>query len=108
MRASLLIELGDWYNYSSLFGANLAWMAATTLFFALVLTAMQVVLSTEQFQGDAALQKAAVFAIWGPICAFGVTALAAPRKLINDLPLLLRGKHIYVMSEDIITARRNN
>ena len=33
-----------------------------------------------------------VFAILGPLCAFGLVALGALFNLVNDLPLLIRGQ----------------
>jgi hypothetical protein len=54
-------------------------MAATAVFVVLVLTAMQVGLATERLQSNAAFQQAsygfAIFAILGPMCAFGLVAL---------------------------------
>ncbi|KAF2627086.1 hypothetical protein BU25DRAFT_440297 [Macroventuria anomochaeta] len=80
------------YNYGSLFGDNLAWMAIVTVFAVLMLTAMQVGLATERFKDDAAFQQASygftVFAILGPICVFGLVVLGALLHLITDLPLL--------------------
>lgn len=82
------------YTYSSLFGDNLAWIAAATVFVALVLTAMQVGLATERLQGNAAFQRASygftVFAILGPMCALGLVGLDALFHLMKDLPSLLR------------------
>jgi hypothetical protein len=46
--------LRGWRNYGSLFYENIAWMAAVNVFFALVLTAMQVGVATEQLQTNAA------------------------------------------------------
>ncbi|OAL45117.1 hypothetical protein IQ07DRAFT_234648 [Pyrenochaeta sp. DS3sAY3a] len=81
------------YNYGSLFGDNLAWMATVTVFVALVLTAMQVGLATERLKDDAAFQQASygftVFAILGPMCAFGLVVLDGLFHLVKDLPLLL-------------------
>jgi hypothetical protein len=81
------------HNYGSFFGDNLAWMAAATIFIALVLTAMQVGLATERLQDDVAFQQASygftVFAILGPLCAFGLVVLGALFHLVKDLPMLL-------------------
>ncbi|KAK0631001.1 hypothetical protein B0T17DRAFT_489569, partial [Bombardia bombarda] len=100
--------LRSWYNYSSLFRDNLAWMAATAIFVALVLTAMQVGLATERLQGDAAFQKAsygfAVFAMLGPICAFGLMVLAALFNLVKDVPSLLRGQGNYAEANGPFTS----
>jgi len=74
-------------------------MAAAAIFVALVLTVMQVGLATERLQGDAAFQKASygfvVFALLGPICAFGLMALAALFNLASDLPSLIRAERNY-------------
>ncbi|KAK4233242.1 hypothetical protein C8A03DRAFT_39064 [Achaetomium macrosporum] len=81
------------HNYGSLFRDNLTWMAAATVFVALVLTAMQVGLATERLQGDAAFQQASygftVFAILGPMCAFVLVVLGALVNLLKDLLSLL-------------------
>ncbi len=82
--------LRGWRNYGHLFRANLAWMAAVTVYIVLVLSAMQVGLATEKLQGDVAFQQAsygfAVFTIVGPIVMFGLVVLAALFNLIKDLP----------------------
>ena len=84
------------HNYGSLFRDNLAWMATTTVFVAVVLTAMQVGLATEQLQGNATFQQASygftVFAILGPIGAFVLVILYALFHLVKDLPSLLRAQ----------------
>jgi hypothetical protein len=84
------------HNYGSLFGDNLAWMTAATVFIALVLTAMQVGLATERLKDNAVFQQASygftVFAILGPLCAFGLVVVGAMFHLVKDLPLLLGGQ----------------
>ncbi|KAK4149430.1 hypothetical protein C8A00DRAFT_46965 [Chaetomidium leptoderma] len=81
------------HNYGSLFRDNLAWMATTTVFVAVVLTAMQVGLATERLQRDATFQQASygftVFAILAPIGAFALVILYALFHLVKDLPSLL-------------------
>ncbi|KND87590.1 hypothetical protein TOPH_07776 [Tolypocladium ophioglossoides CBS 100239] len=71
-------------------------MAAATVFIALVLTAMQVGLTTDRLRENASFQRASfgftVFAILGPICAFGLVALGALLNLVKDVPQLLRDK----------------
>jgi len=85
--------LCDWHNYGSLFRDNLTWMAAAAVFVVLVLTAMVVGLATQQLQGNATFQQASygftVFAMLGPVCAFGLVALGALFNLVSDLPLLI-------------------
>lgn len=85
--------LRGWYNYGSFFRDNLTWMAATTVFVALVLTAMQVGLATDQLKGDSNFQRASygftVFAILGPMCAICLVGLGALFNLVKDLPWLI-------------------
>ncbi|KAI0410763.1 hypothetical protein F5X98DRAFT_368588 [Xylaria grammica] len=82
-----------WSNYGSLFRGNLTWMATATVFIAVVLTAMQLGLATDRLKENAAFQKASygftVFAIVGPIGAFGLVVLTALYNLARDLPWLL-------------------
>lgn len=88
--------LRGWHNYSSFFRDNLTWMAAATVFIALVLTAMQVGLATERLQGDASFQRASygftIFAILGPLCVFGLVVLSGLFNLSKDLSGILRGE----------------
>ncbi|KAH6845749.1 hypothetical protein B0I37DRAFT_191642 [Chaetomium sp. MPI-CAGE-AT-0009] len=84
------------YTYSNLFRDNLAWIATTTVFVAVVLTAMQVGLATERLQGDATFQQVSygftVFAILVPVGAFTLVILYALFNLVKDLPSLLRAQ----------------
>jgi hypothetical protein len=86
--------LRSWRNYGSLFRDNLTWLATTTVFVALVLTAMQVGLATDQLKGDSNFMAASygftVFAILGPICVCGLMVLASLFNLAKDLPWLLQ------------------
>ncbi|KAL3456919.1 hypothetical protein BJX64DRAFT_296279 [Aspergillus heterothallicus] len=63
--------LGQYKSTTELFAENLAPISAATIYIALVLTAMQVGLATEELAGDRAFQNAAygftVFAILGPL-----------------------------------------
>jgi hypothetical protein len=83
----------SYYTYGNLFRDNLAWMATTIVFVAVVLTAMQVGLATERLQGDATFQQASygftVFAILGPMGALALVALYALFHLAKELPSLL-------------------
>ncbi|PFH61074.1 hypothetical protein XA68_18282 [Ophiocordyceps unilateralis] len=87
-------DVSSWNNYSSLFLDNLTWISAATILIALVLTAMQVGLATDRLKGDQGFQRASygftVFAILGPMCAFGLVVLAALLNLTMDLPVLFR------------------
>lgn len=87
--------LRGWNNYSTFYRDNLAWMAGTAVFVAVVLAAMQVGLATERLQRDANFQSASygftVFCILGPICAFGLLVLGSVLKFfIADLPAALK------------------
>lgn len=83
-----------WRSYRSLFQQNLTWLAAVTVFLAVVMTAMQLGLATDRLQRDANFQRASygftVFSILAPICAFGLVVLAALFNLIRDIPWLFR------------------
>lgn len=84
-----------WNNYSSFYRDNLAWMAAATVFVAVVLAAMQVGLATERLQHDAHFQNASygftVFCILGTTCVLIVMVLGALLKFfITDLPAALK------------------
>ena len=61
--------MNQWPNYSSFLRDQLGWLAMTTIYIALVLTAMQVGLATNQLKADALYMTAAygfsVFAILG-------------------------------------------
>jgi len=85
-----------WRSYSTLFRDNLAWMATAAVFLALVLTAMQVGLATQRLQNNITFQQASygftVFAILGPICAFGLVVLGALFNLVIDLPAAVFGR----------------
>ncbi|KAM0539434.1 hypothetical protein ACHAO7_012182, partial [Fusarium culmorum] len=63
-----------WDRYSTFFHMNLGWLAATTVYMVVVLTAMQVGLATEALAKNSAFQSASygftVFSILGPlVCA---------------------------------------
>ena len=63
--------LPSWDRYADFFRDNFAWLAATTVYIAVVLTAMQVGLATEALLDDRAFQAATygftVFSILGPL-----------------------------------------
>ncbi|KAI9037822.1 uncharacterized protein KD926_011611 [Aspergillus affinis] len=91
--------LRHYWNYGSLFHDNITLLATATVFIALVLTAMQVGLATEQLGQNKSFMAASygftVFAILGPLCAFGLVILEALWHLVKELPQLLgfSGKH---------------
>jgi hypothetical protein len=63
-----------WDQYSTFFQDNFAWLAGTTVYIAVVLTALQVGLATDALADDDAFQSVSygftVFSILGPlICA---------------------------------------
>jgi hypothetical protein len=83
----------SWRHYGDLFRDNLTWIATATIFIALVLTAMQVGLATDQLKASDSFMAASygftVFAILSPPCVFGLVLLAALYNLLKDLPYLL-------------------
>ncbi|KAM6484171.1 hypothetical protein HDV62DRAFT_314707 [Trichoderma sp. SZMC 28011] len=83
----------SWNDYSSFFRDNLSWIAASTVWLVLVLTAMQVGLAAEPLQNNAEFQKATygftIFAILGPVVFFGLVMLGAVYQLLSDLPWLI-------------------
>ena len=68
-----------WNQYGSFFRDNLAWLASSTVYIAVVLTAMQVGLATQTLQESAAFQSASygftIFSILGPLVAAGLVIL---------------------------------
>lgn len=81
---SLLTRLGyymnQWPDYSSFLRDQLGWLATTTIYIALALTAMQLGLATDQLKTSPLYMRAAygfsVFAILGPLISGGVILLA--------------------------------
>lgn len=89
--------LRGYSNYTSFYRDNFRVMTALTVFLALVLSAMQVGLSTEVLQGNATFQTASVqFTLWSIlwlIFFFGFIVLGPLLKFfITDLPAALRDK----------------
>ena len=72
--------MNQWPNYSSFLRDQLGWLATTTIYIALVLTAMQLGLATNQLKANAPYMTAAygfsVFAILGPLISGGIILLA--------------------------------
>ncbi|KAJ6008549.1 hypothetical protein N7540_012525 [Penicillium herquei] len=99
--------LRHYWSYGSLFRENITLLSTATIFVALVLTAMQVGLATEQLGQNKSFMKASygftVFAILGPICAFGLVAIDALWNLLKDLPKLFglsKKRQVAVISGD--------
>ncbi|KAL5358355.1 hypothetical protein BJX96DRAFT_146391 [Aspergillus floccosus] len=86
--------LRHYWNYGGLFHENITFLATATVFIALVLTAMQVGLATEQLRQSKNFMAASygftVFAILGPLCAFGLVIIQALWHFLKDLPKLLQ------------------
>ncbi|KAI1174506.1 hypothetical protein F4777DRAFT_382425 [Nemania sp. FL0916] len=76
---SFQMYYSPWYNYTDFLVANLSWITATTIYIAIVLTAMQVGLSTDALKNSQAFQNVSygftVFAILGPIVAISLVLL---------------------------------
>jgi uncharacterized protein YebE (UPF0316 family) len=72
--------MNQWPNYVSFLRDQLGWLAATTIYIAIVLTAMQVGLATDQLKGNdpfmATSYGFSIFAILGPLVA-GILILLA-------------------------------
>lgn len=83
----------SWNDYSSFFRDNLHWIAASTVWLVLILTAMQVGLAAEPLQNNTEFKKATyiftLFAILGPVVFFGLVMLGAVYQLLSDLPWLI-------------------
>ncbi|KAI1117740.1 hypothetical protein F5Y14DRAFT_439034 [Nemania sp. NC0429] len=76
---SFQLYYSPWYNYTDFLVAHLSWITAATIYIAIVLTAMQVGLSTNALKDNAAFHSAAygftVFAILGPIIAVSLVLM---------------------------------
>ncbi|KAF5231960.1 hypothetical protein FAUST_8969, partial [Fusarium austroamericanum] len=68
-----------WNQYGSFFHDNFALLASSTVYIAVVLTAMQVGLATEALQNNTAFQSASygftIFSILGPLAATGLVMI---------------------------------
>ncbi|RYP50540.1 hypothetical protein DL768_003936 [Monosporascus sp. mg162] len=77
-----------WHNYTDFLVGNLAWITTATVYIAVVLTAMQVGLSTNALKNDEVFHRAsygfAIFAILSPIIAVGIVLLALLVALIAN------------------------
>ncbi|SPO06687.1 uncharacterized protein DNG_09379 [Cephalotrichum gorgonifer] len=85
-----------WNTYSSFFSDNFTLLASTTVYFALVLTAMQVGLGTTSLMDNETFQNASagftIFSIVGPLAAAGLIALMFVYLLIGNLLVAVRYK----------------
>ena len=72
--------MNQWLNYSSFLQDQLGWLATTAIYIAIVLTAMQVGLATDQLKTNAPYMTTAcgfsVFAILGPLISGGAILIA--------------------------------
>lgn len=72
--------MNQWPNYASFLRDQLGWLATTTIYVALVLTAMQVGLATDQLKVNAPYMTAAyrfsVLAILWPLISGGAILIA--------------------------------
>jgi hypothetical protein len=93
---------GGWNNYSSFFRDNLAWIAAITAYMVLILTAMQVGLSTEHLQNSHIFQRASyaftLLAILGPIGLVSLLLLRAVIELLRDLLVIFKQERAQITS----------
>lgn len=94
-------------QYKDLFLENVTWLATVTVFIALVLTAMQVGLATDQLKDNSSFMAASygftVFAILRPLGVFGLVLLFALYSLLKDLPYLLRLKSKTEVTPEVTT-----
>jgi len=86
--------MSHWHQYGSFLHDNFAVLASSTVYIAVVLTAMQVGLATEKLQNNTAFQLASygftVFSIIGPLVVTGMVILALCYMFINNLIATLR------------------
>jgi hypothetical protein len=81
--------LPDHEEYSSFLRSNLLWIAASTVYIGIVLTAMQVGLATTRLSSNVRFQSASsgftVFAILGPLIAAAIVAICFAFALLYNL-----------------------
>ncbi|KAL6409918.1 hypothetical protein AUP68_06321 [Ilyonectria robusta] len=72
--------MSHWNQYRAFFWDHFAWLAGTTVYLVVVLTAMQVGLATESLGDNDAFQSASygftIFSILGPLVCAGLIVLA--------------------------------
>ncbi|KXJ84914.1 hypothetical protein Micbo1qcDRAFT_225618 [Microdochium bolleyi] len=72
--------MAHWNQYGTFLQENFAWLASTTVYLVVALTAMQVGLATDALTGSSAFQSASygftVFSILGPLITTGLIMLA--------------------------------
>ncbi|EXA53648.1 hypothetical protein FOVG_01383 [Fusarium oxysporum f. sp. pisi HDV247] len=80
LQSPLYGYMAYWNQYSTFFQDNFAWLAGTTVYIAVVLTAMQVGLATDALADDDAFQSVSygftVFSILGPLIGAVLIVLA--------------------------------
>ncbi|KAK3334171.1 hypothetical protein B0T19DRAFT_459783 [Cercophora scortea] len=82
------------HSYGDLFRNNMTWLATSTIFIALVLTAMQVGMGTPQLAEDEAFMNASygftVFSIVGPLGVVALVFVAGVYNFLVEVPRLVR------------------
>lgn len=80
--------LSSWSRYGDFFSENFTWLASTTVYIAVVLTAMQVGLATTSLADNEAFQRASygftIFAIIGPLAASGLILAVFVHMFISN------------------------
>lgn len=80
--------MSRWNQYNSFFRDNFTWLASSTVYIAVVLTAMQVGLATEALQDNATFQSASygftVFSILAPLICVGLVMLTFCYLFVNN------------------------
>jgi hypothetical protein len=89
-RCSLLLHgyMTHWNQYGSFLRDNFTWLAASTVYIAIVLTAMQVGLAIDRLNGNDSFVSASygftIFSILGPLVAAGLIIVAMLFLFINN------------------------
>lgn len=101
------IYFNPWQNYTAFVTSHMSYIAAATIYIVVVLTAMQVGLTTEVLQDQPQFQAACfgftIFAIIGPVVATGLVMMVLLAALI---PNWISAKS--ANTQDLITASTTN
>ena len=85
-----------WYNYTHFLVDNLAWITPATIYIAVVLTAMQVGLATNELKDDETFHRASygftIFAILGPIISVGLVLLSLLGAVVPNMIIAWRAR----------------